>query len=88
MGITSSWKMIVEEVFERQEIPPVQRRPNGHIKTGATKKGSKKRALRGRLVSLVDEEGLSDEDDDGHDWPLPVVDLLRWLITRHVNLAM
>jgi hypothetical protein len=56
--------MIVEEVFEKQNTPPSQRRPNGHVKTGATKKGNKKRGLRGRVVSLLDSEDDSDEEDD------------------------
>jgi hypothetical protein len=57
--------MIVEEVFEKQNTPPSQRRLNGHVKTGVTKKGNKKRGLRGRAVSLLgDDEGSDDEDDE------------------------
>jgi hypothetical protein len=57
--------MIVEEVFNKQNTPPSQRRPQGHVKTGVTKKGNKKRGLRGRTVSLLDdEEGVDKEDDE------------------------
>lgn len=59
--------MRVEEVFEKQNTPPSQRRPAGHVKTGATKKGNKKRSLRGRAVSLLNYEG-DDEEDDEDDW--------------------
>jgi hypothetical protein len=62
--------MIVEEVFEKQNTPPSQRRPNGHVKTGATKKGNKKLGLRGRVVSLLDDEDGSDEEDDEDDLTL------------------
>ena len=62
--------MIVEEVFEKQNTPPSQRRPNGHVKTGATKKGNKKRGLRGRVVSLMDDDEGEDEDKDGDGWTL------------------
>jgi hypothetical protein len=59
--------MIVEEVFENWNTPPSQRRPQGHVKTGVTKKGNKKRGLRGRTMSLLeDEEGADEEvDEDG-----------------------
>jgi hypothetical protein len=60
--------MIVEEVFEKQNTPPSQRRPNGHVKTGATKKGNKKRGLRGRVVSLLDDDDGSEKEDDDDDW--------------------
>jgi hypothetical protein len=57
--------MIVEEVFNKRNTPPSQRRPQGHVKTGVTKKGNKKRGLRGRTVSLSDaEEGAEKEDDE------------------------
>lgn len=56
--------MIVEEVFHKQNTPPFQRRPPGHVKTGVTKKGNKKRGLRGRTVSLLDDDEGADEEDD------------------------
>lgn len=62
--------MIVEVIFDEQNTPSPQRRPNGHVKSGATKKGNKKRGLRGRLVSLLDEEEGSEEADDEEDLPL------------------
>ena len=61
--------MRVEEVFDKQNTPPSQRRPKGHVRTGATKKGNKKRGLRHRLVSLLDEEGGLDEEDEEDGWP-------------------
>lgn len=63
--------MIVEEVFNKRNTPPSQRRPHGHVKTGVTKKGNKKRGLRGRAVSLLDDEAAEvvvEEDED--DWIL------------------
>jgi hypothetical protein len=56
--------MIVEEVFNKQNTPPSQRRPQGHVKTGVTKKGNKKRGLRGRTVSLLDDQEDADKEDD------------------------
>lgn len=66
METTSSWRMIVEEVFNKRNTPPSQRRPHGHVKTGVTKKGNKKRGLRARAVSLLDDEmAEAEEDEDG-----------------------
>jgi hypothetical protein len=62
--------MIVEEVFDKQYKPPSQRRPNGHLKAGATKKGNKKRGLRGSVVSLLDDDEALDEEDDEDVWVL------------------
>lgn len=56
--------MRVEEVFEKKNTPLPQRRPNGHVTTGVTKRGNKKRSLRGSLASLLDEEDCDAEDDD------------------------
>jgi hypothetical protein len=70
MGTTSSWRIIVEDVFEKHNTPFSQRRPNGHVKTGATKKGNKKRGLRGRVVSLLDDDEGLDEEDDEDVWVL------------------
>lgn len=68
MGITSSWRMRVEEVFENRRTPPTLRRPDGHMKKGSTKKGNKKRGLRARLVGLSEEEDMC-EDEDEEDKP-------------------
>ena len=54
--------MIVEKVLEKWNTPPSQRRPRGHVKTGMTKKGNKKRGLRGCAVSLLDDEEGADEE--------------------------
>ena len=62
--------MIVEEVFHNQNTPPSQRRPQGHVKTGVTKKGNKKRGLRGRIVSLLDDDEGADEEDEEDGYPL------------------
>jgi len=62
--------MIVEEVFHKQNTPPSQRRPQGHVKTGVTKKGNKKRGLRGRTVSLLDDDEGADEEDEEDGCPL------------------
>ena len=70
MGTTSSWRMIVEKVFEKQNTPPPQRRPTGHVKQASTKKGNKKRGLRTRLASLLGEEDGPEDDEDEDDWPL------------------
>lgn len=61
--------MRVEEVFNENYTPPSPRRPLGHMKsrTGATKKGNKKRGLRAREPGLLDEDGGSDEDDEEDD---------------------
>lgn len=71
METTSSWRMIVEEVFHKQNTPPSQRRPHGHVKAGVTKKGNKKRGLRARTVSLLDdelEEVVEDDEDALDPW--------------------
>ena len=59
--------MTVEEVFNKRNTPPSQRRPHGHVRTGVTKKGNKKRGLRARAVSLLDDEAVEvvEEDEDG-----------------------
>lgn len=68
--------MIVEVVFNEQSTPSPQRRPNGHMKTGATKKGNKRRGFRGRRVTLLDEEEVSEEETDENDWFPAAIDLL------------
>jgi hypothetical protein len=62
--------MIVEEVFEKRSTPPSQRRPQGHFKTRMTKKGNKKRGLRERTVSLLEDEEGVDEGVDEDGYPL------------------
>lgn len=62
--------MIVEEVFEKQNTPTHQRRPNGHVKKASTKKGNKKRGLRTLLASLVGVEDGSEDDEEEDDCPL------------------
>lgn len=62
--------MIVEEVFEKQNTPTHQRRPNGHVKKASTKKGNKKIGLRERLAGLVSEEDESEDDEEEDDCPL------------------
>jgi hypothetical protein len=62
--------MIVEEVFDKQNTSPPQRRPRGHVKKGTTKKGNTKRGLRTRLAGLLDEEDGSDDEDKEADWSL------------------
>jgi hypothetical protein len=59
--------MIVEVIFDKEYTPQFQRRPDGHVKQGSTKKGNKRRGLRARLVSLLDEEDGSDDDDEDDD---------------------
>jgi hypothetical protein len=57
--------MIVEVIFDEQYTPTPQRRPNGHVRKGSTKKGNKKRGLRARLVGLLNElDGLEDDDEE------------------------
>jgi hypothetical protein len=51
-------------VFEKQYTPTPQRRPNGHVRKGSTKKGNKKRGLRARLVGLLDEVDRFEDDDE------------------------
>lgn len=60
--------MIVEEVFDKQDTAPSQRRPKGHVVKRSTKKGNKKRGLRTRLVGLVSEEDASEEEEEEYDW--------------------
>jgi len=67
VATTSSWKMRVEKVFEKQNTPPYQRRPKGHVHTRVTKRGNKKRGSRGRSLSLLDEDEGVDEDDEEDD---------------------
>lgn len=62
--------MIVEEVFNKRNTPHSQRRPHGHVKTGVTKKGNKKRGLRARAVSLLDDEAAEVVEEDEDDWIL------------------
>lgn len=62
MVTTSSWKMRVEKVFDKQNTPPYQRRPKGHVNTRVTKRGNKKRGWRERSLSLLDEDEGGDED--------------------------
>jgi len=62
--------MIVEEVFEKQNTPTHQRRPNGHVKKASTKKGNKRRGLRTRLAGLIGEEDGSEDDGEEDDGPL------------------
>jgi hypothetical protein len=60
--------MIVEKVFDKQHTPSPQRRPYGHLKKGTTKNGNKRRSLRTQMVSLLDEEDGSDDEDNEDDW--------------------
>jgi len=60
--------MIVEKGFDYQNTPLSQRRPYGHVKTGVTKKGNKKRGLRARAVSLLDDDEGSEDEDDEDEW--------------------
>jgi len=54
------------EVFHDQKHnAPPQRRPNGRGVNGGTKKGNKKRSLRGHSDSL--DEPLDSNDDDDED---------------------
>lgn len=62
--------MIVEAVPEEHNTPPSQRRPNGHLRSGATKKGNKKRSLRARLISLFDEEEEPENAQDEDSQPI------------------
>jgi hypothetical protein len=75
--------MIVEEVFDKQHTPSPQRRPYGHLKKGTTKNGNKRRSLRTRLVSLLDEEDGSDDEDYEDDLPVgggrPPAITVAWL---------
>lgn len=53
--------------YQRIERLP-QRRPSGHaVGKHGTKRGNKKRGLRARVLSLLDEEGASDEEDEEDD---------------------
>jgi hypothetical protein len=61
--------MIVEVVFDDKYTPYTQRRPNGHVRQGSTKKGNKKRGLRARPVGLLDEQDGTDNDDEEDDRP-------------------
>jgi hypothetical protein len=83
--------MIVEEVFHKKNTPPSQRRPHGHVKTGVTKKGNKKRGLRARTESLLDDEvaDVVEEDEDG--WipgggrpPALTMSLFGWMNDRYI----
>lgn len=57
--------MIVEEVLHNHDESPPQRRPNGQVnKSGATKKGNKKKSVRRSAPGLLEEESGSDEDDE------------------------
>jgi hypothetical protein len=62
--------MIVEEVFEKQNTPTHQRRPNGHVKQASTKKGNKKRSLRAQVAGLIGEEDGSEDGEEEEDCPL------------------
>ncbi|KAK1915654.1 hypothetical protein P3342_003464 [Pyrenophora teres f. teres] len=62
-------------------MPLSQRRLHGHVKTGVTKKGNKKRGLRARAVSLLEDDESSEDEDDEDEWFWAVVDLLRRLVT-------
>ncbi|KAI1528781.1 hypothetical protein PtrSN002B_009395, partial [Pyrenophora tritici-repentis] len=62
-------------------MPLSQRRPHGHVKTGVTKKGNKKRGLRARAVSLLEDDESSEDEDDQDEWYLAAVYLLRRPVT-------
>lgn len=62
--------MKVEVVPDEHNTSPSQRRPNGHLRSGATKKGNKKRGLRARSTSLIDEEEGLEDDQEEDDKPL------------------
>ena len=88
MEITFSWKKRVEKVFNADDMPPSPRRLNRHARTGVTKKGNKKRSLRGQSATLLDEEGGSEDEDEDDVWPLdggrpPALSVhlpLRWIM--------
>jgi hypothetical protein len=73
--------MRIEEVFDERDKAPSQRRPKGHVRFVGTKKGNKRRGLRGRLESLLDEEGEVDEEEE-EDKRLAAAGLLRRLLGR------
>lgn len=62
--------MIVEKVFDKKQSPAFQRRPDGHVLTGQTKKGNKRRGLRGRMAGLLEEETVSGDEDEEDDCPI------------------
>ncbi len=62
--------MRVEKAFDKNDMPAFTRRPRGQVGVGATKKGNKKRGLRGHLVSLLDEEDGAEDEDEEDRWPL------------------
>ena len=78
MGTTSSWRTIVEVVFDKNDTPCPQRRPYGHVNSnGGTKAGNKKRGIRRKTVSLLEDEG-EDEDDEDDGYEQTAVDLLSY----------
>jgi hypothetical protein len=56
--------MRVEKVFDKKYMPYSQRRPSGRSVKASTKRGNKKRGLRARLVSLLDEVSESEDDEE------------------------
>lgn len=61
--------MILEVFHNDKYKPPSQRRPNGHVVLGGTKKGNKKRGLRVRLVCLLHEELELNEEEENMNSP-------------------
>jgi hypothetical protein len=56
--------MRTEAILDERDKTPSQRRPRGHVQSASTKKGNKRRGLRGRLVGLLDEDGGVDEEEE------------------------
>jgi hypothetical protein len=69
--------MMLEVLHDEKYTPPSQRRPNGHVVLGGTKKGNKKRGLRVRLAGLLEKELEADEEEEEDDLTSMTVDLLR-----------
>jgi hypothetical protein len=71
-------------IIDERDKAPSQRRPKGHVRSLGTKKGNKRRGLRGHLVDLLDEEsGVDEEEED--DGRLAAADLLHLLLPRVVR---
>ena len=59
---------MLEVLHDYQNDDPSQRRPEGHVATGATKKGNKKQGVRAHRGSH-DEDLECDEDEDEDEYP-------------------
>ena len=68
-------------VFDERDKAPSPRRPSGHVQYMGTKKGNKRRGLRGRLAGLLDEDSEVDEEEED-DKRLAAADLLYRLLVR------